>query len=219
MASPIIDAWIRDGSRVHCVLPPIAANGPYLTIRRFISQTYDLENFCINELQVSLVRQLVSEAKNIVVAGGTSSGKTTLLSSLINQVDHNQRIVAIEETSELTSEHPHVVKLLARSSNSEGAGQITVGELVKASLRMRPDRIVVGEVRSEEAFDLVQALNTGHAGSLCTIHANGPAEVIHRMASLPMFAHPVLDYHAIVNQICFGIYCIISANKNLPGIR
>lgn len=218
-SSPIVDAWLADGSRVHGVLPPIAADGPYITIRRFISRSFDLDQFCKSEVQVQRIKDLVSGSKNVVVAGGTSSGKTTLLNCLIHYVDHNERIVSIEETAELKTDHPHWVRLLARVSNSEGAGKVSLGDLVKASLRMRPDRIVVGEVRSAEAFDLIQALNTGHDGSLCTIHANGPYEVIHRMASLAMFAHPGLDYEAIISQICFGIDAIIYVSKNNTGQR
>lgn len=218
-SSPIVDAWLADGSRVHGVLRPVAADGPYITIRRFIFRSFELEQFCKSKEQIQCIKELVSSSKNIVVAGGTSSGKTTLLNCLIHLVNHNERIVSIEETAELNTDHPHWVRLLARVANSEGAGKVSLGDLVKASLRMRPDRIVVGEVRSAEAFDLVQALNTGHDGSLCTIHANGPYEVIHRMASLAMFAHPGLDYEAIVSQICFGIDAIVYVSRNSSGQR
>ncbi len=217
VSSPILDAWLTDGSRVHVVLPPIAADGPYITIRKFISSSYELKQFCSNDIQEKQVSDLIDDSRNVIVAGGTSSGKTTLLNCMMHRVDVDQRIVTIEETAELSSRHPHCLRLVARTANSEGAGAITMGDLVKASLRMRPDRIVVGEVRSAEAFDLIQALNTGHDGSLCTIHANGPQEVVHRLASLAMFAHPGLDYRAIVTQIAHGLDVIIYVRKTPSG--
>lgn len=218
-ASPIMDAWLADGSRVHAVLRPIAADGPYLTIRKFISRSFSLSQFCETQSQQELVRDLINKSKNIVVAGGTSTGKTTLLNCMLHKVDHQQRVVSIEETAELHCDHPHWLRLVARGANSEGAGKIGLGDLVKASLRMRPDRIVVGEVRSAEAFDLVQALNTGHDGSLCTIHANRAEEVIHRMASLALFAHPGLDYSAILTQVSYGIDAIIYVARKQSGKR
>ena len=219
VSSPIVDAWLDDGSRMHAVLPPIAADGPYITIRRFIARSFELHQFCEDESQERSIRDIISCARNVIVAGGTSSGKTTLLNCMIHHVDKNQRVVSIEETAELHTDHPHCVRLLARAANSEGAGAVCLGDLVKASLRMRPDRIVVGEVRGKEAFDLVQALNTGHDGSLCTIHANGPREVIHRLASLAVFAQPGLDYQAILTQVVYGIDTIIFVKKSTNGRR
>lgn len=219
MSSPILDAWLPDGSRVHGVMPPIAVDGPYLTIRRFADRKCDLTSFSTDLDHLELINQLVQTKKNIVVAGATSSGKTTFLNCLLNEIDPNERIVSIEETAELNSDHPHFVRLISRSENSEGAGKVSLGDLVKASLRMRPDRIIVGEVRSFEAFDLVQALNTGHEGSLCTVHANGPAEVIHRITSLAMLAHKGLDHNAIKEQVCFGVNAIIFVKRNQSGER
>lgn len=218
-SSPILDAWLRDGSRVHAVMPPVSPDGVCITIRRFITRSFDLDQFCDSENHKQIICNIVEASRNIVVAGGTSSGKTTLLNCLIHHVDHAQRIISIEETAELQTDHPHWVRLLARTSNSEGVGEIPLGELVKTSLRMRPDRIIVGEVRSGEAFDLIQALNTGHDGSLCTIHANGPDEVIHRMASLAMFAHPGLQYDALLTQIAFGIDIIVFVKRSREGKR
>lgn len=217
VSTPILDAWLADGSRVHVVLPPVAADGPYITVRRFIARSFELNQFCANSEQEELIKRIVDSEQNVVVAGGTSSGKTTLLNCLMHEIHPEQRIVTIEETAELQTDHPHCLRLLARTANSEGAGEVTLGHLVKASLRMRPDRIVVGEVRSSEAFDLIQALNTGHDGSLCTIHANGPQEVIHRLASLAMFAHPGLDYRAIISQIAHGIDAIIFVRRTKDG--
>ena len=219
ISSPILDAWLTDGSRVHVVLPPIAPDGPCITIRRFIEKKIQLEQFCSNTEQLNIIKALISERKNIVVAGATSSGKTTLLNCLMQEMPIIERIVSVEETAELSCTHPHWVRLLSRQSNSEGVGQITIGDLVKATLRMRPDRIVVGEVRGVEAFDLMQALNTGHDGSLCTIHANGPAEVISRLSSLALLAHPGLNLESIKSQFCFGIDAIVFVAKNKEGQR
>lgn len=219
LSSPIVDAWMKDGSRFHAVIPPIAPDGPYLTIRKFKSNSYSLNDYCLDQKYERIVSELIDDSKNVVVAGGTSSGKTTLLNCLIQKVEASQRVVSIEETAELNVAHSHWVRLLARTPNSEGTGVVSMGDLVKASLRMRPDRIVVGEVRSAEAFDLIQALNTGHGGSLCTIHANGPREVVGRIASLAMFAHPGFDYQALVSQVCFGIDAVIYVKRSNSGHR
>jgi len=218
-SSPILDAWLRDGSRVHVVLPPIAPDGPCITIRRFIEKKIELKQFCRNEHYLEAMQALVTQRKNIVVAGATSSGKTTLLNCLMQEMSSSERIVSVEETAELSCTHPHWVRLLSRRSNSEGAGEISLGDLVKATLRMRPDRIVVGEVRSVEAFDLMQALNTGHDGSLCTIHANGPLEVISRLSSLALLAHPGLNLESIKSQFCFGIDAIVFVARDKTGQR
>jgi pilus assembly protein CpaF len=218
-ASPIVDAWLEDGSRLHSVMAPIAPDGPYLTIRKFVERSLDLNQFSPSELQKEILTSAVKNSKNIVVAGGTSSGKTTLLNTLIHLIPARERIVSIEETAELNSSHEHFVRLVARSSNSEGAGAITMGDLVKASLRMRPDRIVVGEVRSGEALDLLQALNTGHDGSLCTVHANGPAEVVQRIATLALFSGAQIPFDALVTQVYFGVDLIVYVKRLDTGKR
>jgi pilus assembly protein CpaF len=216
---PIVDAWLSDGSRLHGIMPPISPDGPCITIRKFISRDFDLAQFCQDDTQKQTVIDLVHQSKNIVVAGGTSTGKTTLLNCMMHHVDPRERIISIEETAELSTDHPHWVRLVARSKNSEGQGEISLGQLVRTSLRMRPDRIVVGEVRSSEAFDLIQALNTGHDGSLCTIHANGPEEVFHRLASLAMFAHRGADYQALLSQISFGVDVVVFLERLKNGVR
>ncbi len=218
-SSPILDAWLRDGSRVHVVLPPIAPDGPCITIRRFIEKDINLKQFCPNNAYFDAMQNLVTQRKNIVVAGATSSGKTTLLNCLMQEIPSFERVISVEETAELSCSHPHWVRLLSRPSNSEQAGEISLGDLVKATLRMRPDRIVVGEVRSIEAFDLMQALNTGHDGSLCTIHANGPLEVLSRLSSLALLAHPGLNLDSIKSQFCFGIDAIVFVSKDKTGKR
>lgn len=218
-ASPIVDAWLSDGSRLHSVMPPIAPDGPYLTIRKFVERSLDLDQFSPSKLQKQILESAVLHSKNIVVAGGTSSGKTTLLNTLIHLIPAQERVVSIEETAELNSTHEHFVRMVARSSNSEGAGSVTMGDLVKASLRMRPDRIVVGEVRSGEALDLLQALNTGHDGSLCTVHANGPYEVIQRIATLALFSGAQIPFDALVTQAYFGIDLIVYVKRLSNGKR
>lgn len=219
VSSPILDAWLHDGSRVHVVLPPIAPHGPCITIRRFLNMSFEFSHFVETDSQHEQLRELVELRRNIIVAGGTSSGKTTLLNCFMNQCEENERVISIEETKELHTDHTHWVSLIARESNSEGSGKVSLGELVKASLRMRPDRIIVGEVRSHEAFDLIQALNTGHDGSMCTVHANGPVEVVHRLASLAMLAHPGLEYDALIRQIVFGIDVIVYVARKENGFR
>jgi len=218
-SSPILDAWLLDGSRVHVVLPPVAPDGPCVSIRRFVEKDIELKQFCVNFQYLDAIKELVKQRKNIVVAGATSSGKTTLINCLMQEVPASERIVSVEETAELSCGHPHWVRLLSRRSNSEGVGEISLGDLVKATLRMRPDRIVVGEVRSLEAFDLMQALNTGHDGSLCTIHANGPSEVIARLSSLALLAHPGLNYESVKSQFCFGVDAIVYVAKVPSGQR
>ena len=219
VSSPILDAWLTDGSRVHVVLPPIAPDGPCITIRRFLKHNFSIKDFCHSEVYEEAIQQLIVERKNLVIAGPTSSGKTTFLNALMNEIPKSERIVSVEETSELSTSHLHWIRLVTRKPNSEGVGSISLGDLVKATLRMRPDRIVVGEVRSVESFDLMQALNTGHDGSLCTIHANSPVEVISRLASLSLLAHPGLNYESIKTQFCFGIDAVIYVTRESSGER
>ena len=161
----------------------------------------------------------IPRGRVVEIYGPESSGKTTLLNCLMQEIPSFERVISVEETAELSCSHPHWVRLLSRPSNSEQAGEISLGDLVKATLRMRPDRIVVGEVRSIEAFDLMQALNTGHDGSLCTIHANGPLEVLSRLSSLALLAHPGLNLDSIKSQFCFGIDAIVFVSKDKTGKR
>lgn len=218
-SSPIVDAWLSDGSRFHCVMPPISPDGVCITIRKFLKTKNSLSDFCSSDEMRDYIVRAVASKRSMIIAGGTSTGKTTLLDALISSVSSNDRIVSIEETAELVVEHNHHVRLVARPQNSEGLGQVTLSQLVKASLRMRPDRIVLGEVRSNEAFDLLQALNTGHAGSMCTVHANGPEEVMFRLASLAMFAHAGMDFESLLKQAQFGIDLIICVDRNECGSR
>jgi len=187
-SSPIVDARLPDGSRLHAVIPPLAVDGPCVTIRRFVADGVDLDGFGVVGAPAAFLRWAVANGANIVVSGGTSAGKTTLCNALAGAVPVGDRVVTIEETAELRLPVPHVVRLEARPPNAEGAGGVPVRALVRAALRMRPDRIVVGEVRGGEAFDLLQALNTGHDGSLTTVHANGVDAVVDRLTALVLLA-------------------------------
>lgn len=189
-SSPMVDARLPDGSRLHAVLPPVAVDGPYVTIRRFTLRALPLGAFDVGAADPFL-RWAARAGWNVVVAGATSTGKTTFLDALAAEIDPAERVVTIEETAELALRQPHVVRLEARPANSEGAGRVTVRDLVRAALRMRPDRIVVGEVRGAEALDMVQALATGHDGSLSTVHAGSAAEALTRIETLALLGSPV----------------------------
>lgn len=187
-AAPVVDARLPDGSRLHAVIPPLAVDGPCLTIRRFTAGGVDLGGFGVGAAPAAFLRWAVAHGANVVVSGSTSAGKTTLCNTLAGAVPPTERIVTIEETAELRLPLPHVIRLEARLPNAEGAGGVTVRDLVRAALRMRPDRLVVGEVRGGEAFDLLQACNTGHDGSLTTVHANGIDAVLDRLTGLVLSA-------------------------------
>lgn len=183
-SSPVVDARLPDGSRLHAVVPPVAVDGPYLTVRRFGARPLPLEAFGGDASLTALLGWAVQAGWNLLVAGGTSSGKTTLLNALATRIPDGERVVTIEETAELRLPLDHVVRLEARPANAEGAGSVSVETLVRAALRMRPDRLVVGEVRGPEALHLLDALNTGHEGSLSTVHANSPADALDRVCDL-----------------------------------
>jgi pilus assembly protein CpaF len=200
-SSPMVDARLPDGSRLHAVLPPVAVDGPCVAIRRFGAGALPLSAFGLDGPQASLLQWAVRAGWNLLIAGGTGAGKTTLLNSLAAVVPGDERIVTIEETAELRLSRPHVVRLEARPPNAEGAGAVSVRDLVRAALRLRPDRLLVGEVRGAEAFDMIQALNTGHDGSLCTIHANGPAQALTRLETLVLLADAGLPLAAVRSQI------------------
>ncbi|MGH2694164.1 MAG: CpaF family protein [Actinomycetota bacterium] len=191
-SSPIADARLEDGSRIHAVLSPIAPAGPVVSIRRFPRARPSLDELTgmggLTEGQRELLRAAVAAKKTIAIGGATGSGKTTLMNALLGCVDPSERIVAIEETPELLPSHPHVVRLVARPPNLEGAGRVDLSDLVRAALRMRPDRIVVGEVRGSEALDALAVMSTGHRGSMVTIHARSPGDVVARFVSCALSA-------------------------------
>jgi pilus assembly protein CpaF len=208
-ASPMVDARLPDGSRLHAVLPPVAVDGPCVAIRRFGTGAFPLTAFGLDGEGAALLEWAVRAGWNLLVAGGTGAGKTTLLNSLSELVPADERIVTIEETAELRLSGSHVVRLEARPANAEGAGAVSVRDLVRAALRLRPDRLLVGEVRGPEAFDMVQALNTGHDGSLSTIHAGGPAQALARLETLVLLADAGLPLGAVRSQIGASIDAVV----------
>jgi pilus assembly protein CpaF len=212
-ASPMVDARLADGSRLHAVLPPLAVDGPCLTIRRFGARAIALHDFGVAGGPSDFLHWAVMAGWNLLVAGATSAGTTTLLNTLSVAIPAHERVVTIEETAELRLAQPHVVRLEARPPNAEGAGGVTVRELVRAALRMRPDRVVVGEVRGGEALDMLQALNTGHDGSLCTIHASGARDALRRLETLVLFASAGLPLHAIRDQIVASIDAVVFVGR------
>ena len=218
-ASPIVDARLPDGSRLHGVLAPLAPDGPCVTIRRFAVRPTCVAEFGVDERVAAVLATMVSARWNIVVAGATNAGKTTLVNTLAALLDPDLRIVTIEDTAELRLPHPHVIRLEARAGNAEGAGGVTVRELVRASLRMRPDRIVVGEVRGGEALDLLQALTTGHDGSLSTIHAGDASGAVRRLETLVLMAGVGLPLDAVRAQIASAIDAVVVVAKSARGER
>jgi pilus assembly protein CpaF len=219
-SSPMVDARLKDGSRVNAIIPPLALRGPCLTIRKFSEKkltTDDLLTYgSINEPMVEFLRTAVEQRMNIVVSGGTGSGKTTLLNILSNFIPIEERVVTIEDAAELKLVQPHVVSLEARPSNMEGKGQVTIRDLVRNCLRMRPDRIVVGECRGGEALDMLQAMNTGHDGSLTTGHANTPRDMMRR---LEVMAGMDLPVQAIREQIASAVQIVVQQTRFGDGSR
>jgi pilus assembly protein CpaF len=218
-ASPMVDARLPDGSRLHAVLPPLAPDGPCLTIRRFGARTVALADFGLDDASVAFLETMVRAGWNIVVSGATSAGKTTCANALVQTADPAERVVTIEETAELHLDQPNVVRLEARPANAEGAGAVSVRELVRASLRMRPDRLVVGEVRGAEAFDMLQALNTGHDGSVSTVHANSPTDALARLETLVLLAGIPLPLSAVRAQVASAVDAIVQVARGRDGAR
>jgi Flp pilus assembly CpaF family ATPase len=222
-SSPLVDARLEDGSRVNAVIPPLAVNGASLTIRKFSSTPYvieDLITFGSVTREVATVLDAAVRAKlNILVSGGTGTGKTTLLNVLSGFIPADERIITIEDAVELQLQQNHVVRLEARPPNIEGRGEITIRDLVRNSLRMRPDRIVVGEVRGAESLDMLQAMNTGHEGSISTVHANSPRDAVSRMETLVLMAGMDLPLRAIREQISSAIDLIVQIGRHKDGVR
>ena len=222
-ASPMVDARLADGSRINAVLSPIATKGISLTVRKFGVKDQTISSLLrtgfIDSTIAGYLNRIVNARLNLLVAGGTGSGKTTLLNVLSNSIDKDQRIVTIEDSAELKLNHPHVVSLESRAANAEGSGAITIRDLVKNSMRMRPDRIIVGEVRGAEALDMVLALNTGHDGSFTTLHANTPRDALKRLEALVLLAAPNLPFTAIKELIASAFQVVIQIKRNNAGIR
>ncbi len=222
-SSPMVDARLPDGSRVNIIIPPLSIKGPTITIRKFAVDPYTLENLIsfgtLNQDIARLLRACVRGKINIIVSGGTGSGKTTLLNVLSGFIPHNERIVTIEDAAELQLQQEHVVTLESRPANIEGKGKVVIRDLVVNSLRMRPDRIIVGEVRSGEALDMLQAMNTGHDGSITTIHANNTRDALSRIETMVMMAGMELPSRAIREQISSAINLVIQVARFSDGTR
>jgi pilus assembly protein CpaF len=222
-SSPMVDARLADGSRVNVILPPLAIDGPHLSIRRFghtpITESDLLAKQTLNASMLGLLKAAVAARLNIVISGGTGAGKTTLLNVLSGYISAKERIVTIEDSAELLLKQRHVVRLECRPANAEGKGEVKPRQLVINSLRMRPNRIVVGEVRGEEAFDMLQAMNTGHDGSLTTIHANSPRDALARMETMAMMASLNLPEKAIRKQIVSAVTLILQVARFSDGTR
>lgn len=221
--SPMVSARLSGGHRLNVVLPPLALNGPCLTIRKFRERLFTLDELCrlgtIDGRVAGYLADAVRGRKSIAVSGATGSGKTTLLNSLSREIPHDERVITIEDSAELRfDEHPHVVRMEARQKNTEGAGEVTIRDLVINALRMRPDRIVVGEVRDAEALDMLQAMNTGHEGSLTTLHANSTREAVSRLVMMVRFGSD-LPIDIIEQQIASALDIIVHVARMGDGSR
>ncbi|MDP6840567.1 MAG: CpaF family protein, partial [Rhodospirillales bacterium] len=221
--SPLVDARLADGSRVNIIIPPLAIDGPSISIRKFSEKKITLDVMARQKnLSEAMARTLKIAARarlNILISGGTGSGKTTLLNALSQMIDHGERVVTIEDAAELQLQQPHVVRLETRPQNLEGDGEITQTELVKNALRMRPDRIILGEIRAGEALDMLQAMNTGHDGSLGTIHANNPREALTRLENMVAMSGVKLPNEAVRAQIAGALDMIVQVSRMRDGIR
>jgi pilus assembly protein CpaF len=222
-SSPMVDARLADGSRVNAIIPPLSIDGPVLSIRRFGVRTLNmpdlLELGSVSHGMAELLQGIVKARLNTLICGGTGSGKTTLLNAMSSFIPVSERVVTIEDAAELQLLQPHVVRLETRPSNIEGKGEITQRELVKNALRMRPDRIVVGEVRGAEVMDMLQAMNTGHDGSLTTIHANSSRDALHRLETLMLMSGVNLPNRVMREQISAALDVVVHATRLSDGTR
>ncbi|MGH8323924.1 MAG: CpaF family protein, partial [Steroidobacteraceae bacterium] len=222
-SSPICDARLADGSRVNAIVPPLAIDGPALTIRKFKKDKLTLDQLvklgAITPEGADILQIIGRCRANVLISGGTGSGKTTLLNCLTNYIDHDERVITCEDAAELQLQQPHVVRLETRPPNLEGQGQITMRDLVKNCLRMRPERIIVGEVRGPEAFDLLQAMNTGHDGSFSTVHANSTRDALTRIENMVQMGNMGLPEKAIRAQIVGAVDLIVQVERQRDGMR
>ncbi len=221
--SPMVDARLADGSRVNVVIPPLSIDGPAVSIRRFGARRPGpdrlVELGTISASQRGLLERAVRERRSVLVSGGTGSGKTTLLNALSSFLAPDERVVTIEDAAELRLQQPHVVRLESRPAGVEGRGEVTIRDLLRNALRMRPDRIVIGEVRGPEALDLLTALNTGHDGALSTVHANSPADALGRLETLALMAGVGLPHAAVAEQVGRGIDLVVHLQRRPDGSR
>jgi pilus assembly protein CpaF len=221
--SPMVDARLPDGSRVNVVIPPLAIEGPVISIRRFGARRPGpgelVELGTLSEPQRASLEDAVASRRSVLVSGGTGSGKTTLLNALSSYVGESERVVTIEDAAELRLQRPHVVRLESRPAGVEGRGEVTVRDLLRNALRMRPDRIVIGEVRGPEALDLLTALNTGHDGALSTVHASSPIDALSRLETLAMMAGSGLPHGAVAEQVRRGVDLVVHLERGADGSR
>ena len=222
-SSPMVDARLPDGSRVNAIIPPLSLSGPIVTIRKFANKRLDLQEMIrlgsLSEETVDFLQRCIAAQLNILISGGTGTGKTTLLNALSQAVSDAERIVTIEDAAELQLKQQHVLRLEGRPKNIEGQGEVTIRDLVRNSLRMRPDRIIVGEVRGAEALDMLQAMNTGHDGSLSTVHANSPRDALARIETMVLMAGIDLPVRAIREQVSSALECIVHLERLEDGSR
>jgi pilus assembly protein CpaF len=222
-SSPMVDARLKDGSRVNIVFPPLALDGPYISIRKFSRQRIDFAKLiAYGSLTAPVARALEVAGRcrlNVIISGGTGSGKTTLMNAMSRLIDHGERIVTIEDAAELQLQQPHVVRLETRPSSLEGRGEVTQRDLIHNALRMRPDRIIVGEVRGSEAFDMLQAMNTGHDGSMSTVHANTTRDAVTRIENMVQMGNMGLPARSIRTQLVGAVDLIIQVERHRDGKR
>ena len=222
-ASPMVDARLADGSRVNAIIPPLAVRGPALTIRRFSTRVLGIDDLLrlgsASEAMLEFLRVCVASRRNLIVSGGTGSGKTTLLNVLSNLIPPGERLITIEDAAELRLAYPHLVTLESRPANLEGRGAITIRDLVRNALRMRPDRIIVGECRGGEALDMLQAMNTGHEGSLTTVHANTARDALSRLEMMVLMAGIDLPIAVVREQIASAIDLVVHQTRGADGVR
>jgi pilus assembly protein CpaF len=222
-ASPMVDARLPDGSRINAIIPPLALDGPALSIRRFGKRRYSVDDLVAKDSitpdMVEFLRAIIRARLNVLVCGGTGSGKTTMLNCISAFIPVDERVVTIEDSAELVLQQPHVVRLETRPPNVEGKGEVTARELVRNTLRMRPDRIIVGEVRGSEVFDMLQAMSTGHDGSLCTIHANTPRDSMGRLEMMMLLAGWSIPQRAMRQQIASALNVIVHVSRLSDGTR
>ena len=222
-ANPMVDARLPDGSRVNIIIPPLAIDGAAVSIRRFTLQGIALEEMASRQVMSAAMAEVfricVKARLNILISGGTGSGKTTFMNALSQHIDHGERLVTIEDAAELQLQQPHVVRLETRTMSAEGTGEVTMRDLLVNTLRMRPDRIIVGEVRGGEATEMLQAMNTGHPGSMCTLHANSPRDALTRLENMLMMAGTEIPLPAIRRQIASSVDIVVQLARLRSGHR
>jgi pilus assembly protein CpaF len=220
---PMMDARLPDGSRVHVAMPPCSRRGIVVTIRKFSREAFDMEflvrSRCLTRLACDFLKLCISTEKNLMISGGTSCGKTSLLNVLSEFIQADRRIVVIEESSELQLRQPHVLSLEARAADRYGRGEVTIRDLFKNSLRMRPDRVIVGECRGGEALDMIQAMTSGHAGSMTTLHSDSPADALHRLETMALMSNVVMPLSALRAQVASAVHVIVQMMRFADGSR